>query len=117
VIGAEKYWIGVLQGRLDVDEDDSDYPTVESLKAYRRDVFANTAAYLRTAAAGELNTARNMLTWGNKERVLMPAHVFLRTQMHIYHHQGQVLAMCRLLGKPTSGLDFPITGSPGDIAS
>jgi len=35
--------------------------------------------------------------------------VFARTLVHIYHHMGQVAAMCRLLGKPTQGLDFPIT--------
>ncbi len=32
-IGAERYWIGVLQGRIDADEDEDDYPTVASLEA------------------------------------------------------------------------------------
>jgi uncharacterized damage-inducible protein DinB len=33
----------------------------------------------------------------------------MRTMTHIYHHQGQVTAMCRLLGRPVNGLDYPIT--------
>ena len=107
-IGAEKYWIGVLQGRIEVDEDDPDYPTVASLEAYRAAVFAATEAYLRAASAEELNTARAMMTWGNREKVLVPAHVVIRTQTHLYHHQGQITAMCRLLGKPCAGLDYPI---------
>jgi len=108
-IGAEKYWIGVLQGGMDADDDSPDYPTIESLEQYREQVSANTVAYLRASSEEELNTARSMMTWGNKEQVLIPAHVFARTLTHLYHHMGQVAAMCRLLGKPCQGLDFPLT--------
>jgi uncharacterized damage-inducible protein DinB len=107
-IGAEKYWVGVLEGRIDVDENDADFPTIESLEAYRREVFAATRAYLRSASADELNTARPMTTWGNREKTLIPAHVFLRTQTHHFTHQGQIVAMCRLMGKRAQGMDFPI---------
>lgn len=109
VIGAEEYWIGVLQGRVEADDDAPKYQTIASLEAYRESVFAKTEDHLRGASSDELNTVRTMLTWGNKEHLLMPAHVFLRTMMHIYHHQGQICAMCRLMEKPTGGLDFPIT--------
>jgi len=107
-ISGEKYWIGVLQGRIDADDDSPEYPTVESLEAYRVKVFAATEAYLRASSTEELNTARSMITWGGKARVLIPAHVLLRTLTHLYHHQGQIVAMCRLLGKPCTGLDYPI---------
>lgn len=106
-IGAEQYWIAVLQGRIEVDDNDAAYPTVDSLEAYRQQVFAATEAYMRGASSAELNTARLMLTWGNKERLLIPAHVVMRTLTHLYHHQGQVAAMCRLPGKPIAGLDYP----------
>ena len=107
-IGAERYWIGVLQGRIDFDDDAPDYPTVASLEAYRQQVYAVTEAYFAEATTDELNTARPMMTWGNREQVLVPAHVFMRTLTHIYHHQGQITAMCRLLGKPIGGLDYPL---------
>jgi len=107
-IGAQKYWIGVLQGRLDVDEDAHLYRTVASLEEYRAQVFAVTEAYLRASSTEDLNTARPVMTWGDREQVLAPAQVVLRTQTHHYHHQGQILAMCRLLGKPCSGLDYPL---------
>jgi uncharacterized damage-inducible protein DinB len=109
VIGAEKYWIGVLQGRMDADDDSPDYPTIESLERYREEVSAATEGYLRASSEEDLDTARPMITWGNRERVLIPAHVFARTLTHLYHHMGQVAAMCRLLGKPSQGLDFPLT--------
>jgi uncharacterized damage-inducible protein DinB len=107
-IAAEKYWVGVLRGRLDVEDDSPDYPTIESLEAYREKVAAATEAYLRAASVEELNTARPMMTWGDRVKTLAPAHVLLRTATHLYHHQGQIVAMCRLLGKPTGGLDFPL---------
>lgn len=107
-ISAQEYWLSVLRGRMFAEETEHLYPTIESLEAYRTRVADATTDYLRGASAAELNTARPMTTWGGGERSLMPAHVILRTLTHLYHHQGQVVAMCRLLGKPASGLDFPL---------
>jgi uncharacterized damage-inducible protein DinB len=109
-IGAEEYWIGVLRGLMLAEDNADDFPTVASLETYRDTVYAATQDYLAGASAEELNTPRSMQTWapqGTRERVLIPAAVLLRTQTHLYHHQGQVVAMCRILGKPAGGLDFP----------
>jgi uncharacterized damage-inducible protein DinB len=109
VISAERYWVGVLLGRIDADEDQANFPTVDSLEKLRQEIFAVGEEYLRGAAEAELNTPRRMVSWDHKERVLIPAHVFLRTQMHIYHHHGKVSAMSRLMGKPIPpGMDYPI---------
>ena len=108
VIAAEKYWVSVLAGSMLIDDDPSDDTAINSLSDYRKEVFDATVNYLRGASAEELNTARTMTTWGNKERTIVPAHVLLRTQTHIFQHQGQILAMCRLFGKPASGMDFPL---------
>lgn len=107
-ISAQEYWLSVLNGRMVAEETEHLYPTIESLEAYRTRVAGAITDYLRGASAAELNTARPMTTWGGGETSLMPAHVILRTLTHLYHHQGQVVAMCRLLGKPASGLDFPL---------
>jgi uncharacterized damage-inducible protein DinB len=108
IIGAEKYWIGVLHDRIDADDDDPKYPTIESLEIYRQELAIVVEEYLRSASMEELNTPRKMMTWQKIERTLTPALVIMRTQMHIYHHQGQIIATCRLLGKPAEGMDFPI---------
>jgi uncharacterized damage-inducible protein DinB len=109
VIGAEEYWIGVLQGKILAEDNDADFPTVATLEAYRERVAGATCAYLETAPAAELNTAREMVTWQGATRRLVPALVVLRPITHLYQHQGQVLAMCRLLGMPgPDGLDFPL---------
>jgi len=108
MIGAEKYWLGVLQGRMDVDDHSPLYRTVESLEAYREQVFTSTELFLKSSSKEDFETIRPMMTWGNKEKILNPVQVIIRTQTHIYQHQGQILAMCRLFGKPCNGLDYPI---------
>jgi uncharacterized damage-inducible protein DinB len=108
VIGAEEYWVGVLHGLMLAEDNDALFPTIDSLEEYRRKTSATTENYLRGASPDELNTARPMKLWGGREATLAPARCVLRTQMHVYHHQGQVLAMCRLLGKPGGEVDFPL---------
>ncbi len=107
-IGAERYWIGVLQGRVDADDEPHLYPTIESLERYRETTFAATQAYLRKASVEELNTPRPMMTWKKEEHMLHPGHVVMRTITHIYHHQGQIASMLRLLGSPSPGFNYPI---------
>ena len=107
MIGAEEYWVGVLHGASSRDE--HEHPSIDALRATRERVAGVTSAYLRGATASELNEARSMTTWGEKVVDLVPAHVVLRTQTHIFQHQGQVAAMCRLLGRPLPpGLDVPL---------
>jgi uncharacterized damage-inducible protein DinB len=107
-IGAERYWLGVLEGRIDVDEDAPDYPTIDAMTGMREQVYAATDKYLKATSNDVLNTAKMMMTWGGREKLLMPVHVILRTQMHLFHHQGQITAMCRLLERPINGLDYPV---------
>lgn len=109
VIGSEEYWIGVVRGLMLVDELRDDFASIEALASYRARVADVTAAYLQGATEEELNVRRKMTTWGGHERDLVPAHIVIRTQTHIFHHQGQVAAICRLLGRPfQAGFDFPL---------
>ena len=107
-LAGQKYWIGVLQGRMDVDDDSDAHFTMDDMMVYRDSVLRATEQYLCGASTEELSTARPMITWGNIEKVLIPAHVVIRTLTHLFQHQGQVAAMCRLLGKPIGpGMDYP----------
>jgi uncharacterized damage-inducible protein DinB len=108
VLGAERYWLGVLEGRIDVEEDQDSYPTIDALESFRETVAAATASHLRSTTDEAVSTPRLMMTWGNKERLLTPAHVILRAVTHNYHHQGKIVAMCRRLGKPYSGAGYPL---------
>ncbi|MBD3232247.1 MAG: hypothetical protein GF315_00835 [candidate division Zixibacteria bacterium] len=108
-IAAQKYWIGVLEDRMDVDDDPDDSFTIDDMEEYHNAVQRIAESFLRSASTEELTTARPMTTWGDIEKILIPAHVVIRTLTHLYHHQGQIVAMCRLMNKPVEpGLDYPI---------
>ncbi|MHC4452485.1 MAG: DinB family protein [Planctomycetota bacterium] len=106
-IGAERYWVSVLRDRMDADE--ADAVSIDALERFRQDVFELTRTWLGATPDEELTTPRMMTTYGGHERMLAPVHVILRTQTHLFHHMGQLAAMCRLLGHPIpEGLDFPL---------
>lgn len=108
VMGAERYWSGVLEGRIDVQEDEADYPTIDRLEELRTTVAGVTRGFLERSTPGELGAVRTYDTWDGRRQDLAPARVILRIQTHAFHHQGQVLAMCRLMGKPGGLLDYPL---------
>jgi len=107
-LGAERYWMGVLQGWVDADDDSAEYPTVADMEALRVEIYESTHGFLQKLDEDSLNKSKQVTLWNGSEAELKPAHVLLRTQMHYYHHNGLVLAMCRALGQPGSGIDFPI---------
>lgn len=107
-LGAERYWVSVLRGAMNADEDLDAYPTIASLRELQVSVAAETRAWLASVTSDALSSPAQLDTWSEKQVSLVPAHVLLRTQTHIFHHLGQVVAMCRLLGSPINGLDFPV---------
>jgi len=108
MLGAERYWMSVLRGDPDAADDSDSYPELASLEELRAEIFESTRSFLASLDDAGLSTARRVKVWGGDERELRPADVFYRTQTHHYHHQGQVLALCRALGRPASGLDYPL---------
>lgn len=109
IISAQKYWLSVVLDRMNADEDDAAYQTIAELESFRVAVIEETETYLRGASDEELVTRREMLVWGGSRRALVPAHVILRTQTHIFQHMGQIVAMCKLLGRPAPAeLDFSL---------
>jgi len=109
VIGAEAYWIGVLEGKMLTEERAADHASLGALRAFRERVAGVTGAYLAGASDDDLNAPRTVTTWGDKETVVVPAYVLLRTQTHAFQHKGQISALARLLDRPVpDGLDLPL---------
>ncbi len=108
-IGAERYWMSVVDDRMDASEDEANSATLEAIEAFHSSVSARTVERIRSWSTDELNTPRTMKMWGDREAELVPARVVMRTQTHLFHHHGQVTAMCRLLDHPVEpGMDFPL---------
>jgi uncharacterized damage-inducible protein DinB len=109
-IGAELYWQTVVIRGYDQEATLPDLSHLAAIEAFRQHTAATTRGYLDRASAAELNTPRVMISDPGETRVLRPADVILRVATHVFNHQGQILAMCRTLGKPnvTIDLDYPV---------
>jgi uncharacterized damage-inducible protein DinB len=109
-IGAEVYWQTVVTRGYTEEAELPALPDLVAMEAFRRQTATVTRDYLAAASAAELNASRQMITDPGKTRQLRPADVIMRVVTHIFNHQGQVLAMCRALGKPNErrDLDYPL---------
>jgi uncharacterized damage-inducible protein DinB len=109
-IGAEVYWQTVVTRGYTEEATLPELPDVAALEAFRQQTAAVTRSYLERASERELNSRREMISDPGQTRILRPADVIMRVVTHIFNHQGQVLAMCRTMGKPndTHDLDYPL---------
>jgi len=83
---------------------------VAAIEAFRQQTASATRSYLDRASEAELNSPREMISDPGQTRLLRPADLIMRIVTHIFNHQGQVLAMCRTIGKPNDkhDLDYPV---------
>ena len=105
-IGAEVYWQTVVTRGY---TEEATLPTlrdVAAIEAFRQQTASATRSYLERASVAELNSPREMISDPGETRLLRPADVIMRIVTHIFNHQGQVLAMCRSIGKPNDQLDL-----------
>ena len=109
-IGAETYWQTVVTRGYTEEATLPELPDVAALEAFRQQTAFVTRSYLERAGEAELNSRRQMISDPGQTRVLRPADVIMRVVTHIFTHHGQVLAMCRTLGKPNDihDLDYPL---------
>lgn len=108
-IGAEVYWQTVVTRGYSEEATMPALLDLAAMEAFREQTASVTRAYLARASEGELNAPRVMIS-DPGQRLLRPADVIMRVVTHIFNHQGQVLAMCRSMGKPNDAidLDYPV---------
>ena len=109
-IGAEVYWQTVVTKGYTEEAILPKLSDVAAIEVFRQQTAFVTRSYLERVSEAELNARRPMISDPGQARVLRPADVIMRVVTHIFTHQGQVLAMCRTMGKPnvTHDLDYPL---------
>ncbi len=105
-IANEIYWIHGLQllplPKLSAD----DYSTAEALVECKRRAMAETLEYLDRLSEPELNQDLLHVPEGWVGPPRSPAFILHHVLTHAFHHKGQVVAMCRLLGHPAPDTDY-----------
>jgi len=106
IIANEIFWVHGLQllpmPRLSAD----DYNTGEALAELKRRAMAETLEYLDRLSEPELNRDLLRVSEGWVGPPRSPAFILHHVLTHAFHHKGQVVAMCRLLGHPAPDTDY-----------
>lgn len=106
VLNCEAYWVRTLRGLTHFDRRPDEFSDAADLKRMQHEVGARTLEYLANMTDRELNDEKDVrLDDGNVLRC-SPALVIHHALTHVFHHKGQMAAMCRLLGHPTKDTDL-----------
>jgi uncharacterized damage-inducible protein DinB len=104
LIGCEDYWVSMISGTPHVGYEPG--PGIDALVELKARVFARTQAYIAGLGDTALMAGVAMTHRDGTVNTAPPAFVIAHVITHAYHHKGQVVAMCRLLGKPAPDTDM-----------
>jgi uncharacterized damage-inducible protein DinB len=106
ICSVESAWVCGLRGVPVMRLRAAEHPTVESVRAAKRQVAEATLAYLNGLSESELNTDLPRLPEGWMGPRRSPAFIVLHVLTHAFHHKGQLAAMFRMLGHPAPDTDL-----------
>ncbi len=116
MVEAERFWNFRLrnpscpQCEEPPEMDISTYKSLAELDTLRAEMRQQTIDYINSMTDEELNQESDM-SWPdhNFSERHTAAFTLLRPITHIFHHKGQIVAMCRLLGHPAPETDLMYT--------
>jgi len=105
-INCEAFWVHMLQGLPFTVHDPAHFPAVADARALESKVSADTMSYLAGLTDRQLNTPTELRFPDGDLAVRRPALILHHMLTHAFHHKGQIVAMCRILGYPARDTDL-----------
>jgi uncharacterized damage-inducible protein DinB len=102
----EGFWIHTLQGLPYTDDDPARFPTVADARAFETKIVAQTLDYLSRVTDEQLLTPLPLRFSESEIAMRTPALILHHMLTHAFHHKGQIVAMCRILGRPAPDTDL-----------
>lgn len=106
IFNCEGLWIHALQGLTYRDRNSSDYASVSDAKLLHREISERTLAYLSGLTDEQISSDTELRFPDGELAVRTPAFVIHHVLTHAFHHKGQIVAMCRVLGHPAVDTDL-----------
>jgi uncharacterized damage-inducible protein DinB len=106
IFNCEGFWISTIQAIPFQDRDPADYPSVADARFLQREVGEQTHGYLSGMGDQQLTRNTELRYPDGKIAVRTPAFVLHHVLTHAFHHKGQIVAMCRVLGHPAPDTDL-----------
>ncbi len=106
ILNCEGFWIHTLQAIPFVDQDPANLPTVSDARRLQSEVSTRTLNYLSGLSEQHLVTAKELHFSDGDVAVRTPALILHHVLTHAFHHKGQIVSMCRILGYPAPDTDL-----------
>lgn len=106
LLGCEARWVRRLQGIPTGNWDAARWPSLAEARALQREASAETLDYLSGLTEQQINSNTELRFPDGEVAYRTPALVLHHVLTHAFHHKGQIVAMCRLLGHPAPDTDL-----------
>jgi uncharacterized damage-inducible protein DinB len=106
IFNCESFWVHTLHSNFFTDREATSVPAVSDARELQRQVVQETLAYLSELTGEQLNSSRTLHFSDGDTAVRTPALVLHHALTHAFHHKGQIVAMCRVLGHPAPDTDL-----------
>jgi uncharacterized damage-inducible protein DinB len=106
LLGCEARWVRRLQIQPIGDWDPMRWPSLADARALQREITTQTLGYLSSLTDHQLNGTTTLHFPDGDVAHRTPALVLHHVFTHAFHHKGQIVAMCRLLGHPAPDTDL-----------
>jgi uncharacterized damage-inducible protein DinB len=106
IFNCEGFWVHTLQGLPYADRTIRECPALADVRGLQKEVSQSTHAYLSILTDQQLNADTELHFSDGDVTVRTPALVIHHVLTHAFHHKGQIVAMCRVLGRPAPDTDL-----------
>jgi uncharacterized damage-inducible protein DinB len=106
IFNCEGFWVHTLQGLPYSNRTVADCLALAGVRLMKEQVSQSTDAYLSTLTDQQLEADTELRFSDGDACVRTPAFVLHHVLTHAFHHKGQIVAMCRLLGHPAPDTDL-----------
>ena len=91
-------WLGYFAMKMPFDPlNDEDFTTIGEIRALYKQVDELATTFLNNFSE-HLNTPLDNMRSGNRRAIATPVQLFTHVITHEFHHKGQIMSMCRILG-------------------
>ena len=106
IFNCEAFWIHLLQGFSFQDRTPDNCRHISDARLVQQETSELTLAYLSNLPDEKLNGEAELRFPDGDVAIRTPALVLHHILTHAFHHKGQIVAMCRLLGHPAPDTDL-----------
>ena len=106
ILNCERGWMHDLEDRTFEPRPKDEYTTAAMIESHRQIVASETRDLFGRLSEDRINARLEKRPEAWMGDLRSPAFTLLHTLTHAYHHKGQIVAMCRLLGSPAPDTDL-----------